>query len=453
MRNNDLLPAFSGQIKQLCVETPLADIDFQIALSGGLDSVVLLHLFARYRAEIAPDLVISAHHINHGLSDNAAFWQDFCSLLCTELAVDFNCSAVKLVKAKRTSLEALAREKRYRCLTQSLRTNSYLVTAHHQDDQLETVLLALKRGAGNTGLQGILCKQKLQHGYLIRPLLNFSRQQLLSYAQSFELQWIEDETNSDQVFDRNYIRHTISPLLKARWPAIAKTVARSAAICQEQQQLLDEVAQLDFARCACHLLNQNVLLIEPLQTLSVARRNNVLRYWFKTNKLNYPSAKQLSAVWSDIILAAPDAMPQMQFQHVSLRRYRQQLYLVEEQPAIDFNEAYTWTGEEQVSLLDGRVKLHFQRLEKAEQALFIPDGCEVKICFRAHLPAKLSCTPIGRNGSRSIKKLLHEYHIPPWLRDFVPFILLDGKLQQAVGLWQCQALPAVAGQSVSISFA
>lgn len=454
MLKNDLLPAFSEQIKQLCADTPLPDIDFQIALSGGLDSVVLVHLFARLRAEIAPDLAISAHHINHGLSDNAAFWQDFCCLLCTELAVDFNCSAVKLVKAKRTSLEALAREKRYRCLTRSLRADSYLVTAHHQDDQLETVLLALKRGAGNTGLQGILCKQKLQRGYLIRPLLNFSRQQLESYAQSFDLQWIEDESNNDQVFDRNYIRHSISPLLKARWPAIAKTVARSAAICQEQQQLLDEVAQLDFARCACQLLNQPVLIIEQLQTLSVARRNNVLRYWFKINKLNYPSAKQLSVVWSDIVLAAQDASPQMQFQHVSLRRYRQHLYLVEEQSAVDFNETRIWTGEEQVNLLAGRVKLHFERLKEAAGALPVNRDSEVKICFRAHLPAKLSCTPIGRSRSRSIKKLLHEYHVPPWLRDFVPFILLDGKLQQAVGLWQCRALPATEEcQYLKISFA
>lgn len=453
MRSNDLLPAFNEQLQQLCGDSPLAGLDFQIALSGGLDSVVLVHLFARLRAEIVPDLTISAHHINHGLSENAPFWEEFCSLLCTELAVDFDCSAVKLVRAKRTSLEALAREKRYRCLTQRLRANSYLVTAHHQDDQLETVLLALKRGAGNTGLQGILSKQTLSGGYLIRPLLNFSRQQLVSYAQYFGLQWIEDESNSDQVFDRNYIRHTISPLLKARWPAIGKTVARSAAICQEQQQLLDEIAQLDFARCACRQLHQHLLSIEQLQALSVARRNNVLRYWFKTNKLNYPSAKQLAAVWSDIVLAAQDASPKMHFQHVSLRRYRQHLYLVEEQAALDFNETHNWTDEERVNLLDGRVKLHFQPLTEAADGLFIPRDAEVKICFRAHLPAKLSCTPIGRSRSRSIKKLLHEYHVPPWLRDFVPFILIDGKLQQAVGLWQCQSLPAAAGQYVSISFA
>ena len=440
MAKNDLLAVFTGQIEHLCGSSALSDIDFHIALSGGLDSVVLLHLFARLR-EREPNITISAHHINHGLSDNAASWQDFCSKLCTDLATDFTCSSVNLVKQSRTSLEALAREKRYACLTENLSAGSYLVSAHHQDDQLETVLLALKRGAGNTGLQGIRSKQRLKNGYLIRPLLNFSRQQLEDYAQEFNLQWIEDESNSDQVFDRNYIRHAISPLLKARWPAIAKTVARSAAICQEQQQLLDEIARSDFAHCSFHLLSQHVLNINELKGLSVARRNNVLRYWFKENNLNYPSARQLAVVWNDIVLASVDASPKMQFKGVSLRRYREHLYLVEEQLVTDFKEPVIWSGEPEINLLDGRVKLRFQLLKEKQGALPVKPDSEVKICFRVHLPAKLSCTPIGRSGSRTVKKLLHEYHVPPWLRDLVPFILIDGKLQQAVGVWQCRTLP------------
>jgi tRNA(Ile)-lysidine synthase len=320
MKKNDLFAGFVKKLNSLISPLALSDIDFNIALSGGLDSVVLLHLFARLR-EIAPNIMISAHHINHGLSHNSAIWNDFCRQYCVSLAVDFNSSSVHLQKKNRTSLEALAREKRYACLTQGLSANSYLVTAHHQDDQLETVLLALKRGAGSTGLQGIIGKQQLECGYLIRPLLNFSRRQLEEYAQFFNLQWIDDESNEDQVFDRNYIRHTISPLLKARWPAIAKTVARSAAICQEQQTLLDEVAQLDFERCVFHTLNQHVLIIKELKMLSVARRNNLLRYWFKENNLIYPSSKQLLSVWTDMVLAGENASPKMDFAGVSLRRY------------------------------------------------------------------------------------------------------------------------------------
>jgi tRNA(Ile)-lysidine synthase len=436
MPKNDLLTGFTSQLALLCDLS--APCDFHIALSGGLDSVVLLHLFVRLR-EKQPDLTISAQHINHGLSDNAFAWQDFCFQLCRNLAVNFSCSCVQLKKQSRTSLEALAREKRYGCLTQGLSAHSYLVSAHHQDDQLETVLLALKRGAGNTGLQGIRSKQKLEKGYLIRPLLSFSREQLEAYAHDFNLNWIEDESNSDQVFDRNYIRHTISPLLKARWPAIAKTVARSASLCQEQQQLLDEVARSDFAACVVQQLNQDILPITKLKSFTVARRNNLLRYWFKKNNLNYPSVKQLAALWRDLVLAGENASPLMPFKGATLRRYRGYLYLVEEMPVVDFGEPVIWQGEAQLSLLAGRVKLHFQRTAEKPGALKINRDSQVKICFREHLPAKLSCTPIGRAGSRVVKKLLHEYHVPPWLRDSVPFILIDGQLQQAVGLWQCRA--------------
>ena len=437
INKNDLLAAFIEQLTPL-YDLSLADFNFHIALSGGLDSVVLLHLFSRLRA-IETSLTLTAHHINHGLSENSRDWEAFCGQLCADLEVNFECSRVNLQKQSRTSLEALARDKRYACLKQTLSANSYLVTAHHQDDQLETVLLALKRGAGNTGLQGIRSKQKLEKGYLIRPLLNFSRQQLASYAALFQLHWIEDESNKDQAFDRNYIRHTISPLLKARWPAIAKTVARSAAICQEQQQLLDDIAQSDFARCTLYKINQNVLDINKLKALSKARRNNVLRYWLKANALNYPSAKQLLAIWQDVVLAADDRAPKMVFNMLTLRRYREHLYLFKAQK-VNEGETVVWNREAQLNLLEDKVTLCFD-LSKESGAFPIKKESKIEICFRAHLPAKLSCTPIGRSGSRLIKKLLHEYHVPPWLRDYVPFIFIDGELVGAVGLWQCQTSP------------
>ena len=440
MLENDLLVAFTFQVKELCGLSQLAESDFHIALSGGLDSVVLLHLFSRLWQH-EKKITICAHHINHGLSNNAVFWADFCSKLCTDLAIDFKYSAVHLIKKSRTSLEALAREKRYHCLTQALSDNSYLVTAHHQDDQLETVLLALKRGSGNTGLQGIHSKQKLVKGRLIRPLLNFSRAQLEAYAQSYNLKWIEDESNSDQLFDRNYIRHSISPLLKARWPSFPKTVARSASICQEQQQLLDEIAQLDFSTCVFSLLNQQVVKIESLKALSKARRNNVLRYWFKENNLNYPSAKQLLSVWTDIVLAGNNATPKIQFKGGSLRRYRENLYLVDDQEMNGFQKSIIWQGESQIKLFDGRRILNFKRSDKKNGGLIVQPNSRVEICLRSHLCSKLTCTPVGRTGSRSIKKLLHEYNVPPWLRSTVVFILIDGELQEALGLWQCQALP------------
>ncbi|MFT6928027.1 MAG: tRNA(Ile)-lysidine synthase [Psychromonas sp.] len=456
MNKADLLTAFTAQLNSILTPQLSFDQHFHIALSGGLDSVVLLHLFSRLRAS-DKRTSFCAHHINHGLSENAADWQLFCQQLCTSLDVDFCCSAVILEKKNRTSLEALARDKRYACLTGGLMENSYLITAHHQDDQLETVLLALKRGSGSTGLQGIQKKQKLHKGYLIRPLLNFSRDQLAAYAQLFKLQWIEDESNQDRAFDRNFIRHGITPLLKKRWPGIGKAVARSANICQEQQQLLDEVALADFNLSVEFLLNQQVLPVENLAALSIGRRNNLLRFWFKKNNLDYPSAKQLQTLWTDVALANNDAQPVLQFKGSSVRRYRNHLYLVNDNKiAAGVDHKVEWQGQEKIVLLDGLVELSFT-VEKhnnaTEHLLKVSDNTKVEICFRSQLPANLTCQPLGRKGSRSIKKLLHEYHVAPWLRDLVPFILLDGELQMAVGLWSCQS-PEMSAQRryLSISF-
>ena len=440
MSKNSLLSDFSKQVKILCGEDKLIDIDFHIALSGGLDSIVLLHLFYCLRDQIT-ELQVSAHHINHGLSENAEYWGDFCQQTCKKLNIDFVCTHVNLQKQNRTSLEALAREKRYESLLQNMSVSSYLVSAHHQDDQLETVLLALKRGAGNTGLQGIRSKQALRKGELIRPLLHFSRVQLEEYARRYQLQWIEDESNQDQAFDRNFIRHTISPLLKARWPAIAKTVSRSASICQEQQILLDEIAAFDFIQCAADPVIKSVLNINELKLLSRPRVNNVLRYWFKQNNLNYPSVKQLSALWNDVVLAAENATPQIPFQNMMIRRYRECLYLVEEQSIIAPDKPVIWQGEPQISLCLGKIKLNFKLLDKNNNALSIGSKSLVEICFRTQFSAKVACKPIGRNGSRSVKKLLHEFKVPPWQRDNIPFIFIDGELKQAVGLWLCETPP------------
>ena len=438
MKKNDFLDEFAARLGALAMHK---DSDFHIALSGGLDSVVLLHLFARLR-EITPALSIQAHHINHGLSRNAQHWSEFCAALCADLQINFSCSSVDLHKKNRISIEALAREKRYFCLQQGFSAHSYLVTAHHQDDQLETVLLALKRGSGNTGLQGVRHKQTLNRGYLIRPLLNYSRAQLEDYAGYFKLHWIEDESNQDQAFDRNFIRHSITPLLKQRWPAIAKSVARSATICQEQQQVLDELAAQDFSAAAFCFLNQQALSCAALQQLSCGRRNNVLRFWFKENALDYPSSVQLKTLWTDIVLANNDALPVMRFKDHSLRRYRNHLYLLADKKIIGHSaQPIVWQGEPTVSLLAGRIKLAFNYGQAADDVgdmLSCNAHSQIKICFREHLPAQLTCKPQGRNGSRSIKKLLHEYHVPPWLRDVVPFILINGELRAALGLWSCQ---------------
>jgi len=421
MKTQDLFNTFQNELSELA---PLNSATFKIALSGGLDSVVLLHLFSRLKA-----VKVSAHHVHHGLSENADDWVQFCTHFCVAININLTVSRVSLDKKSRTSLEALAREKRYAVLKQDFSDNSYLVTGHHQDDQLETVLLALKRGAGLTGLQGIVAQQALTQGHLIRPLLNFSREQLEHYATQFKLSWIEDESNNDQQFDRNFIRHSIAPLLKMRWPAITKTVSRSAQHCQSQQQLIDEITKSDFVKCEAE---KQVLAIKALKGLSQIRRNNVLRYWFKQANHQYPSTKQLSIIWQDLVLAQSDATPKIRLQSITVCRYRDAIYLVDESELFKQANKVKWQGEKLLSFCHGQVRLKFT----ADKA-FLKRQVNVEICFRLHIAGDFSCRPMGRDKRRSIKKLLHEYHVPPWLRDSVPFVFIDGELVEAVGLFTC----------------
>lgn len=403
-----------------------------VALSGGVDSVVLLHLIARFQ-KLYSGYTVLAHNVNHGLSDNADSWGAFCTGFCEQLGVTLISSQVKIEKKSRTSLEALAREARYQCFQEKMYSNDIIFTGHHQDDQFETLLLALKRGSGSTGLQGIRTTQTFFNGYLVRPLLNFSRQQLVDYALSFQLHWIEDESNQNIDFDRNFIRQQISPLLKARWPAIAQSVTRTAQLCQEQQNLLNEIAQQDLSSCLCMRLSQQTLTISMLLNLSDARRNNVIRYWLKSNGLQYPSSKQLMVLWQEVALAQQDKKPKLQLDSESICRYQDQLYIVANQKLKLPEHSIIWSGESIVWLQEERLGIDFSKVD-----ISISEKHIVQCCLRQHFDSALTCLPEGRSKSRSVKKLLHEYQVPPWLREQVVFIFIDQQLVEAVGLWRCQ---------------
>ncbi|TEW56687.1 tRNA lysidine(34) synthetase TilS [Psychromonas sp. RZ22] len=421
---------FNAHLKQLLIEST-TKFRLIVALSGGLDSVVLLHLAHQFLKN-RDGIELLAHNVNHGLSENAEHWGSFCTQLCEQLGVTLIHSKVHIENRPRTSLEALARDARYQCFREKMQANDIILTGHHQDDQLETLLLALKRGSGSTGLQGIQTSQAFFEGTLLRPLLIFSRQQLTDYAKLHQLQWIEDESNQNTDFDRNFIRHEISPLLKQRWPAIAQSVSRTAQLCQEQQSLLNEIAQQDLENCQCEFFSQQTLSIAKLSLLSDARRNNVIRYWLKSNGVQYPSNKQLLALWHEVALAQVDKQPKLQLQSESIRRYQEHLFMVTTQKMQFPEQAIDWSGEKILWLVDAKLGVDFSKVESE-----LSENFQIKCCLRQHIDSNLVCLPEGRDKSRSIKKLLHEYQVPPWLREQVIFIFINDKLVEAVGLWQC----------------
>ena len=445
--NVDLFPTFQHSL-QLLATKPLQIV---LAYSGGLDSHVLLHLMARYQA-LYPQHEYLAVHVHHGLSDNADIWLEHCQRTANVLGINFVAEKVTLDLASRESVEALARTARYQAIAKHLEGDSLLLLGQHLDDQLETFLLQLKRGAGVKGLSAMAAKMpfSLQDKcQIVRPLLTLSQQSLVDYAMALKLTWVEDESNNDLNYDRNFLRHQIIPSLKQRWPHIANAVHRSAELCAEQQSLADEIAALDLNTCENGLAG---LKIASLNTLSKIRRNNVIRFWLAKQLLPMPRGQHLDKLWQGVVNAVDDANPQLSWQAGEFRRYQGVLYNVQKYASLkEVTIALIHTQEQSITLPDNIGSLRLQRLLEAQSnarsCVRAPDEDEV-ITIRFRGEGK--CHPIGRSGSRSIKKLYQEYQVAPWLRDRIPLIYYGDELVCAVGLWVCKGYEAEEGITWSL---
>jgi tRNA(Ile)-lysidine synthase len=277
-----------------------------VALSGGVDSVVLLHLL--HQLQKTKKFTLKASHVHHGLSKNADKWVKFCEKLCTKLSIPLDVNYIKLPQKKSLGIEGEARQLRYEKLLQS--QTDLVVLAHHEDDQAETFLLQLIRGAGVKGLSSMAHFDATRR--LWRPLLNTSRIDIESYAKKHKLKWIEDESNQNIDFDRNFIRSKVLPILKNRFNHIIKVISRSASHLAEAQHLLDDLAQIDLKK---HLKSNNYkhkLQVKTLDKLSNARAKNVLRYWLEINDQMMPSKDLLDELLRQVLTAKKDATIKIQ---------------------------------------------------------------------------------------------------------------------------------------------
>ncbi|MDX2322543.1 MAG: tRNA lysidine(34) synthetase TilS [Moritella sp.] len=447
--NVNLFSTFQHALQSLTIKP----MQLVLAYSGGLDSHVLLHLMARYKL-LYPQHNYLAVHVHHGLSDNADDWLAHCQQTAKALGIHFVAEKVVLNVSNRESLEAKARTARYQAIAKHLTAESLLLLGQHLDDQLETFLLQLKRGAGVKGLSAMAAKMPFtlqSNSQIVRPLLTLPQQALLDYATQAQLTWVEDESNNDQSYDRNYLRHEIIPSLKQRWPNIANAVHRSAELCAEQQELADEIAQMDLTLCEHNLAG---LKIVALQQLSKIRRNNVIRFWLAKQQLPMPSRHHLDKLWLEVVNAADDANPQLSWQAGEFRRYQgvlynQQKYAELKDVVITLEHAQKQT----IRLPDNIGLLQLQGNNCADNVPLFIDNTSLP-CVKAPLAHEVvtirfrgegKCHPIGRSGSRSIKKLYQEYQIAPWLRDRIPLVYYGDELVCAVGLWVCKGREAQAG--------
>ncbi|MEN8214445.1 MAG: tRNA lysidine(34) synthetase TilS, partial [Pseudomonadota bacterium] len=309
---------------------------YLLAFSGGLDSSVLLHLLASAREGLQAE--VAAVHINHGLQQESLQWERHCKQVCQQLNIPFHAISLSLQPAAGESLEAQAREARYAVMQQLMQPQEMLLTAHHRDDQAETLLLNLMRGSGVRGLSAIPAIRRFGEGWLARPLLGISRSALEAYAEEHSLTWVDDPSNALTDINRNFLRHDILPRLTRRWPAAAASIADSAGHLADAAQLLE---------VECDRLLQEMLAapgqlrLGPLLKQPRAWRPLLLRHWISQLRLPPPPRKRLDAFVRQLA-AAPGRMPRISWSGVELRRYNKLLYAGGCQPEFDAATEIEW---------------------------------------------------------------------------------------------------------------
>jgi tRNA(Ile)-lysidine synthase len=359
--------------------------------------------------------------VHHGLSKNANKWVKFCENLCTKLSIPLDVHYVKLPQKKSLGIEGEARRLRYEKLLQS--KSDVVALAHHEGDQAETFLLQLIRGAGVKGLSSMAIFDDTRH--LWRPLLNTSRYDIESYAKQHKLKWIEDESNLNIDFDRNFIRLKVLPMLKKRFSHIVKVISRSSSNLAEAQNLLDDLAKIDLKSHLKSKDSQNKLNVIYLNKLPYPRAKNVLRYWLQMNGQLMPAKDLLDELLRQVLTAKKDAALKIKLtKYDEIRRYQDEIYIVRNRQNKEKNYEMIWTGEPEILLPNGS-KLIFKKIKGRGIGLEFLKGKKLMIsnrrggeCFKpdAHRPTK------------KIKQLFQESHLPPWEREKLPLIFLGKDL-------------------------
>ena len=419
-----------------------------VGYSGGLDSHVLLVSLVRLLGENA----VSAIHVNHQLSANAESWEQHCQKVCDGLGVTLSIEQASVIVSGQ-GVEEAARTARYRAFEKLLPQDSLLLLGHHADDQVETVLYRLLRGSGPRGLAGMPASRHLGNAELLRPLLPFSRSDLEQYALTEGLVWIEDESNEDVSFDRNFLRHKVIPALAEHWPDYATRVAHSARLCRESDQLSDMLAAQDLIAVYEHRerLGWSISL-EALMSFDELRQANLLRHWASRHDLAQPGHKIIDAVLHELLPAKADAEPLVSWAGIQLRRYQRRLFLLPSAPDIPDHLpiSFQWDGRGTLELPD-KSTLSF-RLEQGRGIRLKTDIDTFEVRFRN---GSERCKPVGRSASNTLKKLFQEYGLEPWLRGRIPLLYRDDVLVAVGDLWVCEGFqvpPDEQGCSVQWDF-
>ena len=390
-----------------------------VALSGGIDSVVLLHLL--HQLQKKHHFTLNAMHVHHGLSKNADKWVKFCEKLCMKLSVSLDVQYIQLPHKKSLGIEGEARRLRYEKLLKT--KTDLIVLAHHEDDQAETFLLQLIRGAGVKGLSSMAHFDATKK--LWRPLLNTSKIDIENYAKQHKLKWIEDESNQNTDFDRNFIRSKVLPILKNRFGHIINVISRSSAHLAEAQNLLDDLAKIDLKSYLKSDDYKYKIQVKTLNKLSLTRTKNVLRYWLELNDQLMPSKDLLDELLRQVLTAKKDAELKIQLsKNHEIRRYQDEIFIVKKNQQKQKNYEILWNGESEILLPNGS-KLKFKKVKGRGILLSKLKNKKLMITNRQ---GKQSLKLDSNRPTKTLKNLFQEAHIPPWIRVNSPLIFIGQDL-------------------------
>jgi len=418
------------------LETLPAPGHYWLAYSGGMDSTALLSILATHRDRLPAELV--AVHVNHQISVNARHWEEHCRAFCRELNVRYESVTIDARAGHRGSPEAHARELRYTALGEFMQEDDVLLTAHHRDDLAETFILQLLRGSGPEGLSAIPATRRCGKGWLMRPLLEYTRRDIDDYVRCLGLTWVEDESNIDQGIDRNFIRQTIMPALRERWPAVIDVLWRVSRVQADAVAVMNDMAGQDLQGALG--ISDNVVHWSAIERLALPRQRNLLRYWIRKNGRTVPGMNVIDEIIHELLHARPDSMPCIRWENTEIRRYRDDVYIL---PAITSAPSgpYKWSLDDPLVLDGGRLEAGLT-VGSGIRTTLVPDK-NVMVRFRT---GGESIRPAGRRETHDLKKLFQESAVPPWRRNRVPLVYVGDELAAVAGYWIADGFKATGGE-------